>query len=130
MHPDYVGMLLEFDPPEALPEKRAELQASSAWRELMWDLGTWAGSDAQSRWSLDAYSASAGPGARFSSLPRIGSWELFDATHGLVSGFVTTLLEDPSGTIWAGTYGGGIACLEGHRFRAFTTREGLVHNEV
>ncbi|MCP5050909.1 MAG: hypothetical protein GY940_27335, partial [bacterium] len=44
--------------------------------------------------------------------------------------FLTSLHCEPDGTLWIGTAGGGVCRLKGGRLNIYTTREGLVHNEV
>ena len=43
---------------------------------------------------------------------------------------VSSLVIDPNGVIWAGTYGGGVASYNGVEWNDYTTAEGLVDNEV
>ena len=49
---------------------------------------------------------------------------------GLPHPVVLALEADPSGALWIGTPGGGIARLENGRFRTYTTRDGLPSNVV
>lgn len=44
--------------------------------------------------------------------------------------YVVALAVDPDGTVWAGTWGGGLARYDGARWRNFTTADGLPGNHV
>src|ERR1044072_6634868 len=48
---------------------------------------------------------------------------------GLVQSQVFTLLQDSSGHLWAGTYG-GLSCYDGKSFRTYTMRDGLPSNTI
>lgn len=60
----------------------------------------------------------------------IHSHSIKDIGKGLRSGNIWTLLEDRSGKIWIGTWGGGISVWDGSGFTHFTTKEGLGSNAV
>jgi ligand-binding sensor domain-containing protein len=40
------------------------------------------------------------------------------------------MLEDKSGNLWFGTYGGGVSKYDGKSFTHFTEKEGLSNNTV
>ena len=44
--------------------------------------------------------------------------------------YVVSLAVEPDGTVWAGTWGGGLARFDGRRWRNFTTADGLPGNHV
>lgn len=44
--------------------------------------------------------------------------------------YIVALEVDPSGTVWAGTWGGGLARFDGHTWRNFTVEDGLPSNHV
>ena len=44
--------------------------------------------------------------------------------------YVFSVLADPDGTIWAGTWGGGVARFDGKAWSNFTTKDGLSGNMV
>ena len=45
-------------------------------------------------------------------------------------GYVFSILAAPDGAVWAGTWGGGVGRFDGHRWRNYTTRDGLAGNIV
>lgn len=51
-------------------------------------------------------------------------------TAALRSSFIITLCEDRKGRLWIGTFGGGISCIDNHRFISYSSREGLSHNFI
>jgi ligand-binding sensor domain-containing protein len=51
-------------------------------------------------------------------------------TPALKSDLVLTVLEDSQGSLWAGTAGGGLACLRNGVFTNFTTKDGLSNDSV
>jgi hypothetical protein len=46
------------------------------------------------------------------------------------SGRFLSVLEDRKGNFWFGTYGSGVYYYDGKSFQHFTTKEGLVSNQV
>ncbi len=44
--------------------------------------------------------------------------------------FVTSILSDPDGFIWAGTWGGGLICVEQDRVEVFNINNGLNDNNI
>jgi len=54
----------------------------------------------------------------------------FSKLQGLKHGNINCMLEDKSGNLWFGTYGGGVSKYDGHRFTHFTEKEGLSNNRV
>ena len=50
--------------------------------------------------------------------------------EGLASNRVFSLYQDRAGTIWAGTFGGGVSRLRDGKFSNWTTRDGLAHDIV
>jgi ligand-binding sensor domain-containing protein/signal transduction histidine kinase len=54
----------------------------------------------------------------------------FTKLQGLKSGVITCMLQDKSGNIWFGTYGGGVSRYDGKNFTHFTEKEGLSKNFV
>ena len=55
---------------------------------------------------------------------------LFGSKSGVDPPFVQALLVDREGVIWIGTFGGGLKKLIGDHLRFFTTREGLLSDNV
>ena len=43
---------------------------------------------------------------------------------------VRCLAKDRLGQIWAGTWGAGVSCWDGGRFKNYTTADGLANNWV
>jgi len=58
------------------------------------------------------------------------STTLFGIKSGVDPPFVQALLVDREGVIWIGTFGGGLKKLIGDHLRFFTTREGLLSDNV
>ena len=65
-----------------------------------------------------------------SSLWREGSWTTYTEADGHPPGVVRAFLLDDDGTLWIGTYGGGLARFQDGRFHRYTTREGLYDDVV
>ncbi len=59
-----------------------------------------------------------------------GSRRVFAKSTGLSSDLVRAILRDPSGVVWAGTYGGGLNRIEGDRVTVFGSRNGLFEDVV
>ena len=49
---------------------------------------------------------------------------------GLSNNIVLSILEDRSGNLWFGTYGGGVSKYDGKRFTNYTEKEGLINNDI
>lgn len=62
-------------------------------------------------------------GVRFTSFDK-------DDIPCLVDVWVSSLVEGPDGALWMGTWNGGITRLKDGRFDCFTTRQGLVSDEI
>jgi signal transduction histidine kinase len=54
---------------------------------------------------------------------------LYDAAHGLPHTAIFSVCQDPAGTLWMSTSGGGLYRFRNGKFTAITTREGL-HSDV
>jgi Two component regulator propeller. len=54
-----------------------------------------------------------------------GRLRWFDGDDGVPYKSVRDIYETDEGTIWIGTYGGGVARFEGERFTAVTPEDGL-----
>ena len=59
-----------------------------------------------------------------------GRANLFGIENGVDPPFVQALLVDREGVIWIGTFGGGLKKLIGDHLRIFTSREGLLSDNV
>jgi DNA-binding NtrC family response regulator/ligand-binding sensor domain-containing protein len=132
--------------PAAIAAKREALGKDPQWQELGESLA------AGQRWQeigerlsrdfaegeyltghLDLYSTPAGPGKQVTAGPgtqRVvgrgrGHWRTFDATDGLPGGIIRAILQDPEGTLWIGTFGGGLSRYDGQQFRRFGAKDGL-----
>ena len=57
------------------------------------------------------------------------SFTHFTEKEGLSDNDVTSILEDKSGNLWFGTYG-GVSKYDGKSFTHFTKKEGLSNNVV
>lgn len=53
-----------------------------------------------------------------------GQWRTYSTSEGLTSDYITVLLEDPTGTLWAGTFGGGVNYYDPDmdRWQPFSTK--------
>ena len=58
------------------------------------------------------------------------SFTHFTEKEGLSNNSVKSILEDKSGNLWFGTYGGGVSRYDGKSFTHFTEKEGLSNNSV
>ncbi len=56
---------------------------------------------------------------------RSGVFRRYTVQEGLGADNVFCLLQDPDGTLWAGTIGGGLSCLKNGVFQTFSARNGL-----
>lgn len=54
----------------------------------------------------------------------------YTTAQGLPDNYVTSLTEGPDGTLWIGTYQGGLSHFDGNGFANFLPGEGLVHRTV
>jgi ligand-binding sensor domain-containing protein/signal transduction histidine kinase len=54
----------------------------------------------------------------------------FDVREGWRSAPVSVLFEDSRGTLWIGTFGGGLTCLRDGHFSAFTIADGLPSDSI
>ena len=125
--------LFEMKRPIEVAKKRETLQGDSAWGSLMWDFGIAfgdAGPDGLIHYILELYKTPAGPGRTVSRGQETGFWRTYDATDGLGSGFVMSMLQDREGNLWFAAFGGGVSRYDGQTFTTFTTNDGLAHNEV
>ncbi|MFT5983398.1 MAG: ligand-binding sensor domain-containing protein/class 3 adenylate cyclase [Ulvibacter sp.] len=60
----------------------------------------------------------------------INNMQYLDVDQGMASSYVRSILEDKSGNIWFGTYGGGVSMYNGESFTHFSEEEGLSNNNV
>lgn len=51
-------------------------------------------------------------------------------THGVSSARFFSVLEDRTGNLWFGSVGSGVYYYNGKSFRNFTTKDGLINNEI
>lgn len=58
------------------------------------------------------------------------TWKLFTIRDGLPANPVQAIAEDSQGDIWAGTDGGGLACLHDSKWSSFSKTNGLPSNIV
>src|ERR1035437_5483620 len=55
---------------------------------------------------------------------------LFTVADGLSNNQIRSLYQDPDGTLWIGTFGGGLDALRDGRFQAFTAKDGLLSDNI
>jgi ligand-binding sensor domain-containing protein/serine phosphatase RsbU (regulator of sigma subunit) len=60
----------------------------------------------------------------------INNMQYLDVDQGMPSSYVWSILEDKSGNIWFGTYGGGVSKYDGESFTHYTEKEGLSSNRI
>ncbi len=60
----------------------------------------------------------------------IANIQYLDVDQGMPSSYVLCALEDKSGNLWFGTWGGGVTKYNGSSFTHYTEREGLSNNIV
>ncbi len=68
--------------------------------------------------------------AAFDGIFRYDGKSFFNMTSGVSSARFFSLLEDRNGNFWFGTIGSGVYYYDGYNFRNFTTKNGLLNNEV
>lgn len=54
----------------------------------------------------------------------------YSVSDGLPQSQVTSLVEDNNGYLWAGTQGGGLTRFDGRKFKVYTTKDGLLSNDI
>ncbi|MBM3242608.1 response regulator [Candidatus Poribacteria bacterium] len=59
-----------------------------------------------------------------------GTWKNYTYLDGLAHNIVCAIYQDPDGTMWFGTDGGGVSVYDGNQFINLTTKDGLAHNQV
>ncbi|MBI4551424.1 MAG: hypothetical protein HY710_04100 [Candidatus Latescibacteria bacterium] len=94
-------------------------------------------SDGLIRHEFSFYEVPAGPGAvmpagrgtQKQAGAGTGHWCTYDATDGMTSGSVHSILQDRAGILWVGTKG-GVSQYDGYAWTAFTETDGLAYNHV
>ncbi len=61
---------------------------------------------------------------------RDGETRCLTTADGLPANYVWSVYEDRAGTLWIGTYGGGLVRFEGDRMRVYGTDDGLTSDRV
>lgn len=56
--------------------------------------------------------------------------QYLDVEQGINSSYIWSILEDKTGNIWFGTYGGGVCKYNGSYFTRYTEKQGLSNNTV
>jgi len=59
-----------------------------------------------------------------------GTWKTYTTLDGLAENWVLDIHQDPDGTMWFATNGGGVSRYDGNQFKTFTTKDGLVDDRV
>ncbi len=54
-----------------------------------------------------------------------GVFQNYTTREGLSNDYVRAILEEPDGTLWLGTYGGGVNYFKDGRFTSITRQDGL-----
>ena len=60
----------------------------------------------------------------------MGFFTTYTTAQGLANNDVNSIVEDKSGNLWFGTWGGGVSRYDGKSFTNFTTAQGLANNDV
>ena len=135
--------LFTMKTPSEVADKNEALQNDPMLKEVLQDLGVSFGTDDSIRYNLGIYSVSEGTGGasigkvekagngktvKAGSGFRKGLWQDFGVADGLPSPFVYDILQDRKGSIWFGTWGGGVVRFDGEQFFALTTDDGLADN--
>ena len=139
--PDSVfSRLFAFSTPTELMAKMEAMYDDSVTGRILTRLGETFGTsrtDGLMRSAFEMYSSPAGAGKTEDAGPGktsvsrgAGHWRTFDATDGLLGGEVGSIYQDRDGSLWLGTWGGGLNRYDGQTFTNFTTKDGLVHNFV
>ncbi|MCC7262542.1 MAG: PAS domain S-box protein, partial [Candidatus Latescibacteria bacterium] len=142
--------LFALSSPAAVAEKRAALQEDPGYQQVVYELRRAFSADPQ--WQeiqqrlasptaeneylagrFDLYSAPAGPGKQTKAGPGKrqaagrgrGLWRTFDAVDGFRGGYIRSILQDPEGVLWIGSYGGGLCRYDGQQFKTYTASDGL-----
>ncbi len=68
--------------------------------------------------------------ASWQGIFRYDGKSFFNMTSGVSSARFFSLLEDRNGNFWFGSIGSGVYYYDGYNFRNFTTKDGLLNNEV
>ena len=131
--PDSIfSRLFELKTPTEVEEKQKALQGDATWSAMLRSLGAAFGivrPDSLTRFAFGLYATPAGPGKTVSAGPGTGNWRTYDATDGLGSATVRSILQDREGHLWFGTLG-GVSRYDGRSFTTFTSKDGLVNNYV
>jgi hypothetical protein len=139
--PDPVGRKGVFD---AIEDDRGHLWAATASGIYRYGKGIWravdSGGSAPAAYSvalLQAQDGSIWAGALTNGLWHITnpsdphrSLRSFTAADGLGSDQIRSLYQDRQGTLWIGTFGGGLTMLRDGVFHRFTSRDGLLSDNV
>ncbi|MBT3604886.1 MAG: hypothetical protein HN521_17635, partial [Candidatus Latescibacteria bacterium] len=133
MPPRNFAHLFAIKSPTDLPQIRQTLRSNPEWRNILFELASTFGNpmpDGLLFYVLELYQTTSTNNDIASSTTGQGAWRAYDATNGLASGFVFSMIEDRDGKLWFSAFGGGISCFDGQTFRTYTRDDGLAHNEV
>src|SRR6185295_12486496 len=56
--------------------------------------------------------------------------KLFTTADGLSSDSIRALYQDPDGTLWIGTFDGGLTAFRDGKFQTYTSKDGLLSDNV
>src|SRR5260370_9333791 len=59
-----------------------------------------------------------------------GDTRLYTTADGLSNDQIRSLVEDQDGALWIGTFGGGLDCLRGRHFFHYTSKDGLLTDNI
>ena len=133
MPEDVFARLFVIETSGELQQKRQVLAQDKEWCQALTELAMQFGNpmpDGLLFYALELYWMRSGSGRLVDSSESLGNWRMYDATRGLASGFVFSMLEDRDGRLWFSAFGGGVSCFDGQAFQTYTREDGLVHNEV
>ena len=125
--------LFEFDTPSQVFDAQEMLEQDPAWRETLGSLGETFGTSGQFSVPEEGgrffhYTSPSGPGQQVAAGSGQRHWSNYGVPDGLAENAVMSIAQDREGSLWFGTWGGGVSRYDGKKFTTFTTQDGLAGN--
>jgi ligand-binding sensor domain-containing protein len=60
----------------------------------------------------------------------VGIWKYFNTSNGLTNNDIRAIKQDASGTVWIGTYGGGVCTWDNGNWSSLQQNDGLLDNRI